>query len=299
MTLKGSYPALVTPMDGDGGIDWECLRRLVGFHAEHGSDGLVIAGTTGESPTLTMAEHSELIARSLEYADGTGMPVVAGTGANSTAEAVELTSNAAKDGAKVCLSVVPYYNKPTQEGLYRHFSTIADRSDIDVILYNVPGRTITDLANETVLRLAEHPRIVGLKDATGDLGRLRGLADAVGGGFSLLSGDDKTCCDFMLEGGAGVISVTANIAPRAMRDLCEAATGGDADTAREIDGRLAAFHSAQGVEANPIPVKWAAWRMGLIPEGIRLPLTPLSEGFHAAVEEALERAECTLATECA
>lgn len=295
MIHTGSLPALVTPMDRHGEIDWECLRRLVRFHAENGSDGLVVAGTTGESPTLTMAEHRELIARSLECADGTGLPIVAGTGANSTAEAVELTAGAARDGARTCLSVVPYYNKPTQEGLHRHFSTIADRADIDVILYNVPGRTVTDLSNETALRLARHPRIVGLKDATGDLSRVRELAESAGEGFALLSGDDRTACDFMLAGGVGVISVTANIAPRAMRDMCAAALAGDAQAAKGIDARLAPFHAAQGIQSNPIPVKWAAWRMGLIPEGIRLPLTPLSEECHQAVEEALAKADCALA----
>jgi len=291
---KGSYPALVTPLGNGGEIDWQSLEKLVGFHSSNGTSGLVIAGTTGESPTLTIDENRELIGRAVSLAEGTGLTVVAGTGANSTAEAVHLTRNAAADGAKVCLVVVPYYNKPTQEGLYRHFMEVADCAEIDVILYNVPGRTVIDMSNDTVRRLLKHPNVKGLKDATGDLARLRDIMGDVSEDFSLLSGDDKTCCEYMLQGGHGVISVTANVAPQAMADMCRAAIEGDAERARELDAKLAAFHVAQGIESNPIPVKWAAWKLGLIPDGIRLPLTTLSERFHRQVTDALAQAGCAV-----
>ena len=290
---KGSYAALITPFSVKDEIDWDVLKRLVLFHASNGTSGLVIAGTTGESTTLTMDENRTLIARALEFAESTSLTVVAGTGANNTAEAVHLTRNAATDGAEVCLSVVPYYNKPTQEGIYRHFMEIADCAEIDTILYNVPGRTIVDMSNDTVRRLESHPNIVGIKDATGSMDRLTDLRETVDPDFSLLSGDDATCCEYMLGGGHGVVSVTANIAPKPMADMCAKALAADADDARRINATLEAFHSVQSIETNPIPVKWAAWKLGLVPEGIRLPLTPLSDQFHGQVEDAFAQAGCT------
>ncbi len=296
-THSGSYPALVTPMDREGHIDWDCFRNLIGYHAAQESDGVVVAGTTGESPTLSMDENREVISKVIGWGEETALKVVAGTGANNTSEAIFLTQNAAKDGARTCLVVVPYYNKPTQEGLYRHFMAVADCAEVEIILYNVPGRTVVDLSNETVLRLAAHPNIIGIKDATGDMERLKGLQTSAGKDFVFLSGDDRTCCEYILNGGHGVISVTANIAPRLMHDLCMAARQGDADTAHKINAQLAHFHVAQGIESNPIPVKWAAWKMGLIPEGIRLPLTPLSEACHPTVREALFHADCQIREE--
>ncbi len=288
--ITGSIVALATPMKVNGDIDWEALRRLVNFHLDNGTDGIVAAGTTGEPTTMSFAEHFDVIRTVVEEVNGR-IPVIAGTGANATSEAVELARYAGEVGADYCLSVCPYYNKPTQEGLYRHFKAVAEGSKLPVILYNVPGRTACDLYNETVLRLAEVDNIIGLKDATGNLERAEDLiARLQGSGFMLYSGDDGTACDFMLMGGHGDISVTANVAPRAMHDLCAAAVGGDADHAHQLNTRLMPLHTNLGIESNPIPVKWALYRMGLIEPGIRLPLTWLSEKYHSTISEALQLA---------
>ena len=287
--LGGSLVALVTPMRADGEIDLAALRRLVDFHAAAGSDGLVIAGTTGESPTLNHAEHCELIARAVECAAGR-LPIIAGTGANSTHEAIELTRCAQAAGAYASLSVVPYYNKPTQDGLYRHFRAVAEASDLPQILYNVPGRTGCDLANDTALKLAEIPNVVGVKDATGGIERGTDLLLRAPQGFRVFSGDDATSLALLLLGGHGVISVTANVAPRLMRELCAAASTGDVARARALNARLFGLHRHLFVEANPIPVKWALARMGLIGESLRLPLTPLSPAHQGDVERAMRTA---------
>jgi 4-hydroxy-tetrahydrodipicolinate synthase len=287
--ITGSIVAIVTPMLEDGRLDFERLRGLIDFHVAEGTDGIVIVGTTGESPTVNVEEHCELIRAAVEHAAGR-IPVIAGTGANSTREAVELARFAAKAGADAHLSVVPYYNKPTQEGLYRHFRTIAEAVELPLILYNVPGRTVADLSNDTALRLAEIPTIVGIKDATGSIDRACDLADRAPEGFALYTGDDMTALAFLMVGGHGAISVTANVAPRAMHELCSAAREGDGRRAREINARLVDLHRHLFCEANPIPVKWAVHRMGLIGAGIRLPLTPLSECFHDRVRDAMRRA---------
>jgi 4-hydroxy-tetrahydrodipicolinate synthase len=285
--ITGSIVALATPMKVNGDIDWEALRRLVNFHLENGTDAIVAAGTTGEPTTMSFAEHFDVIRSVVEEVNGR-IPVIAGTGANATSEAVELARYAGEVGADYCLSVCPYYNKPTQEGLYQHFKAVAEGSKLPVILYNVPGRTCSDLYNETVLRLADVDNIIGLKDATGNLERAEDLITRLkGSGFMLYSGDDATACDFMLMGGHGDISVTANVAPQAMHELCVAAVGGDSDKAHQINTRLMPLHTNLFVEANPIPVKWALNLMGLIPSGIRLPLTPLSEPMHDIVKKAL------------
>lgn len=287
--ITGSIVAIVTPMHGDGSLDFERLRNLIDFHVEQGTDGIVVVGTTGESPTVDVDEHCELIRIAVEHAAGR-VPVIAGTGANSTAEAIELTRFAAKAGAHGGLSVVPYYNKPTQEGLYRHFRAIAEAVDLPLYLYNVPGRTVADLANDTALRLAEIPNIVGLKDATGSMERAFDLVARAPKGFALYSGDDMTAMMFILAGGHGTISVTANVAPRAMHQMCAAALEGDARRAREINARLLGLHKELFCEANPIPVKWAVARMGLIADGIRLPLTELSAASHERVRTAMAAA---------
>ncbi|WP_290787851.1 4-hydroxy-tetrahydrodipicolinate synthase [Halomonas sp.] len=288
--ITGSIVALATPMKVNGDIDWEALRRLVNFHLENGTDGIVAAGTTGEPTTMSFAEHFDVIRAVVEEVNGR-IPVIAGTGANATSEAVELARYAGEVGADYCLSVCPYYNKPTQEGLYRHFKAVAEGSKLPVILYNVPGRTACDLYNETVLRLAEVDNIIGLKDATGNLERAEDLIGRLeGSGFMLYSGDDGTACDFMLMGGHGDISVTANVAPRAMHDLCAAAVAGEVDHAHQLNTRLMPLHTNLGIESNPIPVKWALYRMGLIEPGIRLPLTWLSEKYHSTISEALQLA---------
>lgn len=289
--ITGSIVALATPMKVNGDIDWEALRRLVNFHLENGTDGIVAAGTTGEPTTMSFAEHFDVIRAVVEEVNGR-IPVIAGTGANATSEAVELARYAGEVGADYCLSVCPYYNKPTQEGLYRHFKAVAEGSKLPVILYNVPGRTACDLYNETVLRLAEVDNIIGLKDATGNLERAEDLIGRLeGSGFMLYSGDDGTACDFMLMGGHGDISVTANVAPRAMHDLCAAAVAGEADHAHQLNTRLMPLHTNLGIESNPIPVKWALYRMGLIEPSIRLPLTWLSEKYHSTISEALQLAD--------
>ncbi len=287
--LTGSLVALVTPMLPDGGLDLEGLRRLVDWHVEAGTDGLVIVGTTGESPTVTPEEHCLLIRTAVEQAAGR-IPVVGGTGANSTAEAVELTRCAKEAGAVAGLSVAPYYNKPTQEGLYQHFKTIAEAVDLPMILYNVPGRTASDISNDTVLRLAQVPGVVGIKDATGSMERGSDLIKRAPSGFAVYSGDDASALTLMLLGGKGVVSVTANVAPGPMHDMCAAAFNGDLSKAREIHFRLLALHQKLFVEANPIPVKWALVTMGRIQPGIRLPLTPLSSQHHEILRHALQEA---------
>ncbi len=287
--ITGSIVAIVTPMHDDGSLDFPRLRSLIDWHIAEGTDGIVIVGTTGESPTVTVDEHCELIRVAVEHSAGR-VPVIAGTGANSTAEAVELARFAAQAGANAHLSVVPYYNRPTQEGLYRHFRTIAEAVELPLILYNVPGRTVADLANDTVLRLAEVPNIVGLKDATGNLDRACDLIERVPAEFGLYSGDDMTSAAFLMLGGHGVISVTANVAPRAMHALCAAAVAGDMRTLRETNAGLTGLHRDLFCEANPIPVKWAVARMSLIGDGIRLPLTPLSAAHHERVRAAMRKA---------
>ena len=287
--ITGSLVAIVTPMQDDGSLDFPRLRSLIDWHIAEGTDGIVIVGTTGESPTVTVGEHCELIRVAVEHCAGR-VPVIAGTGANSTAEAVELTRFAAQAGANAHLSVVPYYNRPTQEGLYRHFRTIAEAVELPLILYNVPGRTVADLANDTALRLAEVPNIVGLKDATGNLDRACDLIERAPADFALYSGDDMTSAAFLMLGGHGVISVTANVAPRAMHALCAAAAAGDMRTLRETNAALTGLHRDLFCEANPIPVKWAVARMGLVGDGIRLPLTPLSAAHHERVRAAMRKA---------
>jgi len=287
--ITGSIVAIVTPMLEDGSLDIARLRSLIDFHVAEGTDGIVIVGTTGESPTVNFEEHCQLIKVAVEHAAGR-IPVIAGTGANSTAEAVELARFAASVGATAHLSVVPYYNKPSQEGLYRHFRTIAEAVDLPLILYNVPGRTVADLSNDTALRLAEIPNIVGIKDATGSIDRACDLIARAPAGFALYSGDDMTAACFIMLGGHGTISVTANVAPRAMHHMCAAALEGDARRVREINASLVGLHRELFCEANPIPVKWAVEQMGLIGPGIRLPLTPLSPALHQRVRQAMRLA---------
>lgn len=287
--LKGSLVAIVTPMSPDGGLDLARLRSLVDWHVEQGTDGIVVVGTTGESPTVDTAEHCLLIRTVVEQAAGR-IPVIAGTGANSTREAVELTRCAAEAGANAALSVAPYYNKPTQEGLYRHFRTIAEAVDLPMILYNVPGRTVADIGNDTALRLAQVPGIVGIKDATGNLERGTDLLRRAPADFAVYSGDDASGLALMLLGGAGVISVTANVAPKLMHKMCVAAFNGELARAREINSQLFPLHQKLFVEANPIPVKWALQEMGMIDSGIRLPLTPLSAPHHETIRAALKEA---------
>jgi 4-hydroxy-tetrahydrodipicolinate synthase len=288
--ITGSIVPLVTPMHADGSLDFPRLRALIDWHVAEGSDALVIVGTTGESPTVNVGEHIELIRASVEHAAGR-IPVIAGTGCNSTAEGIELARSAREAGAVAHLSVVPYYNKPTQEGLYRHFCAIAEAVELPLILYNVPGRTVADLDNDTVLRLAGVPNIIGIKDATGKIDRICDLVERAPKGFALYSGDDMTALAFMLLGGHGVISVTANVAPRAMREMCAAALAGNAHRAREINARLLGLHRELFCEASPIPVKWALKRLGRIEAGIRLPLTPLSTACHERVLEAMRKAD--------
>ena len=285
--------ALVTPMYQDGAVDTAALRRLVDFHVENGTTAIISVGTTGESPTLNMEEHCEVMRLTVEYAAGR-LPVIGGSGANSTTEAIELTRCAQAAGVDACLLVTPYYNKPTQEGLYRHHKAIAEAVAIPQILYNVPGRTACDMLPATVTRLSAIPNIIGIKEATGDLARVREIRQSCPADFELYSGDDATALDFMLLGGRGVISVTTNVAPRAMQDLCVAALRGDEKTARAIDARLMGLHTKLFLEANPIPVKWALTQMGLIQEGIRLPLTPFSPAHHATLRQAMRQAgvEC-------
>jgi 4-hydroxy-tetrahydrodipicolinate synthase len=287
--IKGSLVAVVTPMHEDGTLDLDAYRRLIDWHIAEGTNAIVSVGTTGESPTVTPEEHGELIRVAVETAQGR-VPVIAGTGGNSTSEAIELTEHARKVGADATLQVVPYYNKPTQEGLYRHFRTIAERVDLPMILYNVPGRTVADLGTETTLRLAQVPGIVGLKDATSDMGRAAEVLKKAPRSFALYSGNDDTALALMLLGGHGVISVTANIAPRLMSDMCRAALSGDFAAARAINDRLLPVHFKLFVEPNPIPVKWALAKMGHIENGIRLPLVPLSVANEPVVLGAMQEA---------
>lgn len=288
--IRGSIPALVTPMREDGAVDYAALRRLIDWHIAEGTDCISVVGTTGESPTVTVEEHCEIIRVTVEQAAGR-VPVMAGCGANSTAEAIELARFAKKVGADCQLQVVPYYNKPTQEGQYQHFRAIAEATgDLPIILYNVPGRSVADMAHDTVLRLAQVPGIVGIKEATGNIERAQWLIRQAPAGFSIYSGDDPTAVALMLLGGHGNISVTANVAPRVMHELCMAAIAGDVARARAIQMQLLPVHKALFVEANPIPVKWAMARMGLIGPALRLPLTPLSTALEPTVEAALREA---------
>ncbi|MCX7229435.1 MAG: 4-hydroxy-tetrahydrodipicolinate synthase [Burkholderiales bacterium] len=286
--ITGSIVAIVTPMHEDGSLDLPRYRALIDWHVASGTAAIVAVGTTGESPTVDVEEHATLIRVAVEHAAGR-VPVIAGTGGNSTREAIELTRHAAEVGAQASLQVVPYYNKPGQEGLYRHFRAVAEAADLPVILYNVPGRTVADLSNDTIVRLAEVPGIVGLKDATGDMPRVSDLLSRVPASFALYSGNDDSALALMALGGHGVISVTANVAPREMAQLCAAALSGDLKSARAINNRLLPLHFKLFVEANPIPLKWAMQRMGRIEGGIRLPMTPLEPRHHAVVEAALRQ----------
>lgn len=289
-TLTGSIVALVTPMHDDGSVDYPTLRKLIDWHIQEGTDCLGVVGTTGESPTVNVEEHCEIIRVSVEQAAGR-VPVMAGCGANSTAEAIELARFAKKVGADSQLQVVPYYNKPTQEGQYRHFRSIAEAvGDLPMVLYNVPGRSVADMHHETVLRLTQVPGIVGIKEATGNIERAQWLIRDVPKGFAVYSGDDPTAVALMLCGGQGNISVTANVAPRLMHELCVAAIAGDARKAMEIQFRLLPVHKHLFVEANPIPVKWAMQRMGLCGGALRLPMTPLAQSNEAVVEGAMRAA---------
>lgn len=289
--ITGSLVALATPMDADGRIDWECLDKLVDYHVAAGTSAIVAVGTTGESSTLDPDEHINVIRRVVNRANGR-IPVIAGTGGNSTHEAVKLTHEAADIGVDACLLVVPYYNKPTQEGLYQHFRTVAEAVDVNQILYNVPGRTSCDMLNETASRLADIPNIVGIKDATGNVSRGEELVRMVGDRIAVFSGDDGTSLELMLRGGSGNVSVTANVAPELMAQTCAAAVRGDESEARRLDGILTPLNRKLFLEANPIPVKWAMYEMGLAGPGIRLPMTPLSEEYREDVREALKAAGC-------
>lgn len=287
--ITGSIVALVTPMHPNGEVDWQALKKLVNWQIEQGTDAIVAVGTTGESATLDVEEHLEVVEAVIAASAGR-VPVIAGTGANSTREAIELTALAAKAGADACLLVSPYYNKPTQEGLYRHHLAIAEAVQIPQILYNVPGRTGVDMQNVTVARLAGVPNIVGIKDATGNVARGEELISLVGERMAVYSGDDATAYQLMLKGAKGNISVTANVAPHAMAGLCQAAMKGDSAGAVEINTPLEALHRDLFVESNPIPVKWALWAMGRIDQGIRLPMTWLSTGAEETVRRALTQA---------
>ena len=287
--IRGSIVALITPMLDDGAMDYAALRRLIDWHIQEGTDCICVVGTTGESPTVTVEEHCEIIRVSVQQAAGR-VPIMAGCGANSTKEAIELAEFAKSVGANCQLQVVPYYNRPTQEGLFQHFSAIARAVDLPMVLYNVPGRTVADMAHDTVLRLAQVPGIVGIKEATGNIERAQWLIKEAPEGFAIYSGDDPTAVALMLCGGHGNVSVTANIAPRLMHELCVAALAGNPRAAMDIQNRLLPLHKGLFVEANPIPVKWAAARMGLCSQAIRLPLTPLSEPLRPALDSLLQSA---------
>jgi len=295
--ITGSLVAMVTPMrsgrEQDGALDLARFRQLIDWHVAEGTDGIMVVGTTGESPTVDFDEHKELIRIAVEHSRGR-IPIIAGTGGNSTAEAIELTVSAKKNGATACLSVVPYYNKPTQEGMYQHFRKIAETVDLPMILYNVPPRTVADLQNDTVLRLAQVPGIIGIKDATANIERGTDLVKRAPRNFSIYSGEDSTALALILLGGHGVISVTANVTPKLMHQMCAAALVGDVKKARELNLKLLPLHQRLFVEANPIPVKWALAEMGMIEHGLRLPLVPLSEKFHQTVREALHEAGIAL-----
>ncbi len=285
--LRGSLVALVTPMHPDGRLDFDTYRKLIDWHIDQGTKGIVVVGTTGESPSVDMNEHAELIGVAVKHAAGR-IPVVAGVGGNSTAEAITLSRHAHQVGADAGLSVVPYYNKPTQEGLYQHFRAVAEAVELPSLLYNVPGRTVADIAHDTVLRLSEIPNIIGIKDATANIARGAKLLRDVPEDFVVLSGDDGTAAALMLLGGDGNISVTANVAPRLMSQLCDAAVSGNVTRARELNARLVQLNEQLFIEANPIPVKWAAAEMGLIQLGYRLPMTPLSDAHQDGVRHALD-----------
>lgn len=287
--IQGSIVAIVTPMHADGSLDLPGLRKLIDWHIAEGTDSIVIVGTTGESPTVSVEEHCELIRVTVEHA-AKRIPIIAGTGGNSTAEAIELTRYAKSVGAAASLQVVPYYNRPTQEGMYQHFKAIAEAVDLPVILYNVPGRTVADMSNETILRLAQVPGVVGVKDATGNIARGTDLIRLAPKEFAVYSGDDATAMALMFCGGKGNISVTANVAPRAMHELCVAAMEGRVADAVKINNRLIPLHNKLFIEPNPLPVKWALTKMGLMESGIRLPLVQLSEAYHDTVLGALREA---------
>ena len=287
--IKGSIVAIVTPMHEDGSLDLATFRELIDFHITQGTDGIVVVGTTGESPTVDVEEHELLIQHAVEHAAGR-IPVIAGTGANSTREAIELAAFSKKAGAQASLTVVPYYNKPTQEGLYLHFKAIAETVDMPHILYNVPGRTGADMHNDTVLRLAQISNIIGIKDATGNIERGSDLLQRAPRNFAVYSGDDASTLALLLLGAHGTISVTANVAPGLMREMCGAALGGELDKAREINFRLLGLHRHLFIEPNPIPAKWAVARMGKIKNVLRLPLTPLSAAAQGVVENAMREA---------
>jgi 4-hydroxy-tetrahydrodipicolinate synthase len=291
--ITGSLVAIVTPMLEDGRLDLARFKSLIDWHIAEGTDGIVVVGTTGESPTVDFDEHHVLIKTAVEHANRR-IPIIAGTGANSTAEAIELSASAKKNGATASLSVVPYYNKPTQEGLYQHFRKIAEAVELPMLLYNVPTRTITDLQNDTVLRLAQVPGIIGIKDATANIERGSDLIRRLPRNFSIYSGEDSTALALILLGGHGVISVTANVAPKLMHQMCAAALVGDVKKARELNLKLLPLHQKLFVESNPIPVKWALAEMGMIEPGLRLPLSPLSDKLHQTVREALHEAGVAL-----
>jgi 4-hydroxy-tetrahydrodipicolinate synthase len=284
--IRGSIPAIVTPMHEDGSLDLPAFRKLIDWHAEEGSNGLVVVGTSGESATLSVDEHILMVKTAVEHT-AKRFPIIAGAGGNSTSEAVELAKAAKEVGADATLQVVPYYNKPTQEGMYQHFRRIAESVDLPVILYNVPGRTVADMNHDTVLRLADVPGIVGVKEATGNIDRAANLIKYAPAHFAIYSGDDPTAIALMLLGGHGNISVTANVAPRAMSELCRAALAGDAITARKIHLSLLSLHKQMFCESNPIPAKWALAAVGRMESGIRLPLTPLDARYHDVVRDAL------------
>lgn len=288
-TIQGSLVAIVTPMHADGSLDIPTLRKLIDWHIAEGTDGIVIVGTTGESPTVSVEEHCELIRIAVEHTNKR-VPIIAGSGGNSTVEAIALTKFAKEAGADASLQVVPYYNRPTQEGMYQHFKKIAESVDIPIILYNVPGRTVADMSNETIARLAQVPGIIGIKEASGNVARDLELLRMVPKSFAVYSGDDPTSMTLMFCGGKGNISVTANVAPRAMHELCAAAMQGNIAKAVEINNRLIPLHAKLFVEPNPVPVKWALAEMGLIPAGIRLPLVSLSSQYHDIVRSALREA---------
>jgi len=285
----GSLVALVTPFDGNNRVDYASLKRLIDFHVEQGSSGLVIAGTSGESPTLKRSEHIELIGRAVEIAGGR-IPIVAGTGSNSTFQSIELSKAVADPRLAAYMAVVPYYNKPTQEGIFQHYTAIADGIDKPLLMYNVPGRTVADMLPETVARLAKHDNIFGLKEATGDLERLRQIQELVNQDFMLYSGDDFTLCPFIQQGGHGVVTVSGNVAPAQVARLCRLASEGKAEEAKALDDSLQPLNKALFVESNPIPVKWAVSQMGLIEPNVRLPLTPYSEQYHEDMRSAMRLA---------
>ncbi|WP_020210516.1 4-hydroxy-tetrahydrodipicolinate synthase [Gilvimarinus chinensis] len=287
--IQGSMVALVTPMNADNSLDWQRLSALVDWHLEQGTHAIVAVGTTGESATLDVDEHLAVITHVVNQVAGK-IPVIAGTGANSTSEAIELTEGAKNAGADACLLVTPYYNKPTQQGLYLHHKAIAEAVDIPQLLYNVPGRTAVDMQPDVVLELAKLPNIIGIKEATGDMVRAKAIIDAAPDGFKIISGDDETAVELMLLGGHGDISVTANVIPGKLAQMCELAIAGKAEEARAINDSLMSLHRAMFLEANPIPVKWALAQMGVIGEGIRLPMTPLSDVYHEQVRTALRDA---------